>query len=370
MLDSNRILRQKLSVIGRIVMLLVPMVLLVLILSQVVFAKNTYIINDGSSVKVHTSFATDPAQVLQEAGVHLDEDDTYTTQEGIGISEITIQRQQVIGVVRGGQSITLTTYGTTVEKLLEQGNILLGKYDVVSAQMDEKTYDGMIIEIRKRVNAEETYTVSTPYQTLYALDPALAANQTQIMIPGVEGQILKVDSVTYLDGQEVHRHSLSETVLTEAVTQIVAVGSLEGIPEESIILPDNGTGTEAPEAITGNGQLYIGEGLIITPDGQILTYKDSLKVKATAYHNTDPGCTIYTALGTLCRVGAIAVDPKVIPYNTRMYIVTDDGKYIYGIAVAEDCGGAIKGNRIDLYFNTTDECWTFGVRKATVYFLG
>ena len=91
---------------------------------------------------------------------------------------------------------------------------------------------------------------------------------------------------------------------------------------------------------------------------------------ATAYTNTDPGCTIWTAIGTLCRVGAIAVDPTVIPYGTRMYIVSDDGRYIYGIAVAEDCGKSIKGDRIDLYFDTDDECWTFGIRSCTVYFLG
>ena len=91
---------------------------------------------------------------------------------------------------------------------------------------------------------------------------------------------------------------------------------------------------------------------------------------ATAYTNTDPRCTLWTATGTLCRVGAIAVDPKVIPYGTRMYIVTNDGRYVYGIAVAEDCGGAIKGNRVDLYFNTDAECRAFGIRNCTIYFLG
>jgi 3D (Asp-Asp-Asp) domain-containing protein len=92
--------------------------------------------------------------------------------------------------------------------------------------------------------------------------------------------------------------------------------------------------------------------------------------KATAYNNQDPGCTIWTAIGTLCRVGAIAVDPKVIPYHTKMYIVSNDGRYIYGEAVAEDCGKSIKGDRVDLYFDSDDECWTFGIRDCTVYFLG
>lgn len=76
-----------------------------------------------------------------------------------------------------------------------------------------------------------------------------------------------------------------------------------------------------------------------------------------------------TALGTTARYGAIAVDPSVIPYGTQMYIVSDDGVYIYGYAVAEDCGGAIRGNMIDLYFDTVAECFEFGRRACTVYIL-
>ena len=56
--------------------------------------------------------------------------------------------------------------------------------------------------------------------------------------------------------------------------------------------------------------------------------------------------------------------------GTRMFIVSDDGQYIYGIATAEDCGGGVKGNHIDLYFDTTYECFQYGVRTCTVYFLG
>ena len=60
----------------------------------------------------------------------------------------------------------------------------------------------------------------------------------------------------------------------------------------------------------------------------------------------------------------------MIPYGTRMYIVSNDGRYVYGIATAEDCGSAIKGNRIDLYFDTVAECDRFGIRNCQVYFLG
>ena len=76
-----------------------------------------------------------------------------------------------------------------------------------------------------------------------------------------------------------------------------------------------------------------------------------------------------TYTGTAVRVGSVAVDPRYIPYGTRMFIVSDDGCYIYGLSVAEDCGGAIKRDRIDLYFPTYDECIQFGRRNCTIYFL-
>jgi 3D (Asp-Asp-Asp) domain-containing protein len=52
-----------------------------------------------------------------------------------------------------------------------------------------------------------------------------------------------------------------------------------------------------------------------------------------------------------------------------MYIVSNDGAYIYGIATAEDCGGAIGGARVDLYYDTKEECFAFGRRDCTIYFL-
>lgn len=57
----------------------------------------------------------------------------------------------------------------------------------------------------------------------------------------------------------------------------------------------------------------------------------------------------------------IAVDPRVIPYGSKVYI---EG---YGTYIAEDCGGGIKGNMIDIYMNTYNECIQFGRRKAKVY---
>ncbi len=108
--------------------------------------------------------------------------------------------------------------------------------------------------------------------------------------------------------------------------------------------------------------------MLTTLSGESLSYSRALDCVATAY-TTERQSWKRTATGTTARVGAIAVDPKVIPYGTRMYIVSSDGSITYGVATAEDCGGSIKGNRIDLFFDTYYECIQFGVRSCTVYIL-
>lgn len=71
-----------------------------------------------------------------------------------------------------------------------------------------------------------------------------------------------------------------------------------------------------------------------------------------------------TATGTKPRPGTIAVDPKVIPYGSKIIIIYEDGTVEYG--VAEDCGGLIKGNIIDVFRQTYKEAVKHGRREATV----
>lgn len=72
-----------------------------------------------------------------------------------------------------------------------------------------------------------------------------------------------------------------------------------------------------------------------------------------------------TSTGKIPKQGrTIAVDPKVIPYGTKVKIKG------LGTFIAEDCGGAIKGNRIDIYFESHADTERFGVQRRTVFILG
>ncbi len=368
MLECNRLITRATSRPMRLIALLLPVICIVLLLSQTVFAKNTYLINDSGKVVIHTTYATDPAKVLDEAGLELGEDDTFVTQSGLGVSEITIQRKQSITINYGGNILEAVSYGETVESLLERLELILANEDVISVPLNSQTFNGLNISISRSVEVEETYIAARPYETIYRYDASLAKDEQKILTPGVEGQVLCTAKVVYLDGKEVSREVLSEDVVTEPVSAVVAVGT--PVKDTPAAKPENSAGKDPVTKPEDTGKPIIGDGYIITPEGEYLTYTHSDVFKATAYHKSDPGCTDYNFIGTLCRVGAIAVDPTVIPYGTRMYIVSNDGKYIYGIATAEDCGSAIKGNRIDLYYDSVAECNRFGIRNCTVYFLG
>lgn len=330
--------------------ILIPVAILVALLATTVFAQTTYVITDGNQVRVYTSYATDPAYVLDQAGFELGKDDMFTTQAGAGVSEITVQRSQTIRVNNCGTMEEYSSYGETLAELLDRVGIDVHGDHVVSLPLDTVTYDGMEVSVDCVVQTELTYTVDIPYETTYCEDPTLPEGETSVLVAGVTGQVRKTADVVYVNSQETSHMVKQETILSQPVNAIVAVGTGDGTPVNS----------DAPA---------IGDGVIVTADGEVLTYSKTGQFVATAYTHTDAGCDMITATGTTVRTGTVAVDPRVIPYGTRMFIVCNDGSYIYGISTAEDCGGSIKNNRLDLYFATTWECYQFGVRNCTVYFL-
>ncbi|MBO5953106.1 MAG: G5 domain-containing protein [Oscillospiraceae bacterium] len=352
MQKSNRTTVKRKTIFFRLAVLAIPMVLL-LLLSQTAFAQNTYVITDGDRVLVYTSSATDPAEVLDEAGLALGEDDTYTTQTGIGVSEITVQRSYTVTIKNSGEVLQVISKGETVAALLERLGIEADASSI-SVPLALQTYDGMQIQISRTVHSTESYTTTIPYETVYCYDATMPQGEKVVVTPGQDGQILGTANVVYVDGKETGRTVVSQTVVKQPVNEVIAIG----------------TATELKPPKVVSTEPVIGNGTIVLPTGEVLTYTSTMQVKATAYTHTDPGCDFITSTGTTVRIGTVAVDPRVIPYGTRMYIVANDGSYVYGISTAEDCGGSIKGNRVDLYYPTHSECIQFGVRNCTIYFLG
>lgn len=343
-------LRRKHSGIKALAILLV-VVCLVGSLSQTAQAENTFVITDGDAVLVHTTYATDPAKVLREAGVALSAEDTYTTASNDGVSEIKVKRALNVTVYNGESVMQTSAYGENLQALFDRLGIVIDDTVAVSLPLDTVTYDGMIVRVNTKGASTESYTVEVPFETAYCDDPTLPVGVEKILVAGKPGQMLCTANVVYVDGQETERNVYQQTVTVEPVTRVVAKGTGEQVGQVS-------------------DQPLIGDGVIVLPTGEVLTYVRKEGFVATAYTHTDAGCDEYTSNGTRVKWGVVAVDPTVIPYGTRMFIVTNDGKYVYGLSTAEDCGGAIQNRRLDLYMPTTEECFKFGVRDCTVYFLG
>jgi len=106
----------------------------------------------------------------------------------------------------------------------------------------------------------------------------------------------------------------------------------------------------------------------VDANGVPLNYTRVIRGTATAYY----GGTV-TSRGTRPMQGTVAVDPREIPYGTKMYITSADGRYVYGLAVAEDTGGFIywpHGATVDLYMYSYNDCVNWGFRNVNIYILG
>lgn len=176
---------------------------------------------------------------------------------------------------------------------------------------------------------EETEVI--PKKTTYQDDPETEAGEEKVINEGEDGKRVRIVKVTYSkDGQEYER----EIISTETTP-----------PKDKKIL----RGTK------------IVWRTLDTPDGQIQYWK-KMRVYATHYDSHCPGCDETTAIGLRAGKGIIAVDPTVIPLKSKVYIPG------YGMAVAGDTGGAIKGNIIDLGFDDAKTSgWT--ARFIDIYLL-
>ena len=326
--------------------------ILVLSLSLTVFADTTYKIHDGGSQMIYKTDATEPEEVLEEAGLPLAAGDLYNVEEGLLSSTITVRRAVDVTINYYGEPMTVFGYeDETLADVLAREELTWNEGDVLSQDLGMMVYDGLNLAITSIVTKEEVYNETIAFETEYVDNDNMKKGAEKVTTEGQDGEKIVTASVTYVNGVETQREVLNEEVTAEVVNEVIAVGTGKNVKSY------------------GNGSAVIGNGTITLENGKVLTYSGTRTVTATAYTSTDPGCGTRTSTGTTVRWGTVAVDPRYIPYGTKMFIVSNDGYMVYGEAVAEDCGGAIKQNKIDLYMPSYSQCINFGRRTCTVYFL-
>lgn len=269
------------------------------LLSQTVFAQTSYIITDGDRVTVHRSYSSDPYEVLTEAGIELEEEDTYETGYADGMNQITVRRMQMVTVINRGAQSVIGTYGETAGSLLARMGITPGTGDTLSCSSETQTYDGMTIElVHTETRIEEEDTV-VPYPVNYYEDPDLEPGAEIVLVAGQNGLTHVKSEVTYRNGKEVSRVIVQETVQTKPVTQLVIRGVDRTIMEQPPIrsrrsrrpLPPRPARPPAaprparrpPAAHAMTAPPRRAANVIMTSSGESYTYVDVMTCSATAY---------------------------------------------------------------------------------------
>lgn len=303
---------------------------------------NTYVIHDGDDVFVYNSSIDETAVAISEFGVTVDES-KYIEMPGApehGVAQVYIYpKKKVTLKIADSTTVFYTERNETLQELLSLNNISLGEHDVISVPVETKVENGMNVVITRIEFKTLEQVTDIPFSTEKRASSTLPKGTTKTVQSGSKGSKKTVYSVKYENGTEVSRSVVSESVTKAPVTQIIEYGT-------------------KPNVTSGS---------ITTRSGSKLDYKNKISMTATAY-TTERTSDKITATGKVAQVGYVAVDPRVIPLGSRLYIVSADGKsWCYGTAVAEDTG--VRGNKVDLFFNTHKECINFGRRKATVYVL-
>jgi 3D (Asp-Asp-Asp) domain-containing protein len=257
-----------------------------------------------------------------------------------------------------GRTVTVTHQDLTFSTVSRQETVteLLARLDVRPSPLEMVSVAILDNGIEIIVNSEfvfyEHITNITEHETVYQYNDKLPDWQENVLQEGRDGERREVYEVIYQDGEETARQ-LIDVVDTPAEPTIIEKGTRANFA-------NNG---DEVSAINTNAD---GSGTITLDNGQTLTFSSSRTMKGTAY-TTGGKVGTRTASGTQVRVGVVAVDRSVMPLGTKVYVVSNDGSYVYGFAVAEDTG--VRGNIIDLYMDTYNECIQFGVRDCTVYIL-
>ncbi len=325
---------------SHIVALIVPVLIILLSITGFVWAqKGVSVVVDGQPIYVKTQAST-VAEVLDQADVPVEQGDVVTPELDAHVTDgstVVVRHAVPVTICTRDGETELDVVGLTVADALVAAGVDPGAGVVCDLPMDAPLTEGMRIELHDVFVRVVEETVEVPFETITKSEPTLAQGVRKVVTEGRCGSALKVYKVMVTDGVEGDRILVSETVLSEPVAELIEVGAKH------------------------SGQTIVSRS---RPPAQAQpTSGRKITVVSTAYAPNEDGVGTRTATGARAGYGIVAVDPRVIPLGTRLYIPG------YGYGVAADTGGAIKGNRIDLCFDTCAECIAWGRRTVTITIL-
>jgi uncharacterized protein YabE (DUF348 family) len=314
------------------------------------YYKKVVVINDNGNLSLVETMKTTVKDVLKQQGIEVSTTDYISVPLENNLLKrndyyININRAIPIKVTIDGKEETFLTYKNTVQQALESEGITLSVVDKIDgADMEQKIVRDMsfkVIRVREKVITEET---TLAYEVEKQKNTNMVKGEERTIRHGSEGLLEKTFKIITEDGVEVAKNLLNESILASPISQIVEFGTL--LTHKSA-------------------------------RGGLLRYRKVLDMRATAYTSNfadtgkSPGHPQFgiTYSGKKAKEGIIAVDPRVIPLGTRMYVEVAGGTPDYGYCIAGDIGSAIKNDLIDLYFDSERTVDQWGCKRVKVYIL-
>lgn len=300
--------------------------------------KTITFIDDGAERSVRTAAAT-VGEALAEAGVSWSTADTLDPPPDTPVEAemtVTLQRARPYRIVVDGQTLEASSDHTVVADILAEAGVALGELDRTQPARDTAIRPGDMIQIIRVTERFETTDDPIPYETVYLPDDTLPLDQIVFATAGTPGILRRQTRIIEENGREISREPGGEWVEQEPVNEAYHYGT----------------------------QIVVQT--MDTPDGPI-EYWRVVNMRVASYTPSSagkkPGERGYgiTASGVPAGKGVVAVDPTVVPFRSNVYVPG------YGVAMAGDTGGGVKGRFIDLGYSDDDYQHWHGT--VDVYFL-
>lgn len=255
---------------------------------------------------------------------------------------------QHITVQHGDELYTVESRKETVANLLRRCKVTCGEDEMVALDISG---EDTTITVSKLLYYLRDVPVPTDYRTERVPNPIMDKGTEEVIQEGVPGIVIETYRDTYRKGQ-LSGSTLLNTTDDTAITEIIQYGTRVRDVDRNdrikeVVYNEDGVG-----------------GYLLFESGDTMTFSRVDTNSTTAYYGGTK-----TATGHATGIGVIAVDPKVYPYGTRMFIQTASGSKVYGVGTAYDCGGAVKGHIVDVWFPTKADCYSWGRRNCICYIL-
>lgn len=316
---------------------------------------NTFVISCGGENKTVRTLSSDVESALASAGI---DGEVYTVDSSAEVDGkifVSMVKTFPVSIAVGNQVLNVSACEKdTVASVLALAGLTVDEYDMISPALGSTVREGACIDYVNVDYVTGSYTQPIPYMVETVFNRDIDSGIKRTTSAGVDG----VEQINYTE--KLVNGEVVETHVDSRITLLAAKNAVQTV------------GTRNAAVLTSSEVYTISELMPESPieldaDGKPVYYKKHVTVQATAYTHTGHNCST----GVAPRPGYIAVNPKVIPYGTKMYIVSSDGKFNYGYAIAADTGGFIYTHptNVDLFFDTLAGTYSFGRRNVEIYIL-